>query len=118
MEALEKQQKTLQLSTNTNILQKGLIRLGITLLLFIVTPIFITMSFKALDNFTEAPKQYIAYVMLALAFALLLFSIVFAVKTFKVIADAFFTNKQLQKTEKEVMFNAFHFYLFSIATFL
>lgn len=51
------------------------------------------MSFKALDNFTEAPKQYIAYVMLALAFALLLFSIVFAVKTFKVIADAFFTNK-------------------------
>ena len=39
------------MSTDINLLGKGLIRLGVLLLLFIASPIIITMGFKAIDNF-------------------------------------------------------------------
>ena len=49
------------MSTDTNLLGKGLIRLGILIFLFIATPITLTMGFKAFDRYTEAPKVYLAY---------------------------------------------------------
>jgi len=70
------------MSTDYNTLSKGLIRLAVLVFLFIVTPILITMSFKALNNFTEAPRIYFAYALVVLSFALLIFTIIFAFKTF------------------------------------
>lgn len=81
------------MSTDLNLLSKGLIRLGILVFLFIATPIIITFGFKALDKFTEAPKMYFAYAILLVGLALLIFTIYFAFKTFGILKDAVFTNK-------------------------
>lgn len=81
------------MSTDTNLLGKGLIRLGILVFLFIASPILITMGFKAFDKFSEAPNLYFAYLLLALGGLLLIFTIYFAFKTFGVIKNAIFNNK-------------------------
>ena len=80
------------MATNYNTLQKGLIRLAVLLLLFILTPILITISFKALKNYTESPEIFIAYFLLLLSFTLLVVTIIFAFKTFKLLLDAFFNQ--------------------------
>lgn len=81
------------MSTDVNLLGKALIRLGILVLLFIVTPVLITISFKAVDKFTEAPNLYLAYALVVMGFALLFYTIYFAFKTFGVLQNAFFKNK-------------------------
>lgn len=81
------------MSTDINLLGKGLIRLGVLLLLFIASPIIITMGFKAIDKFTEAPKLYLAYVLIAVGCLLLIYTIYFAFKTFKVISNSIFNSK-------------------------
>lgn len=81
------------MSTDINLLGKGLIRLGVLLLLFIASPIIITMGFKAIDKFTEAPKLYLAYVLIASGCLLLIYTIYFAFKTFKVISNSIFNSK-------------------------
>jgi hypothetical protein len=80
------------MSTNTTLLSKGLIRLGILVLFFIISPITITMGFKALDKFTEAPKLYFAYALITLGFILLLYTIYFAFKTFRILSKGIFNN--------------------------
>ncbi|WP_439131627.1 DUF6095 family protein [Polaribacter sp.] len=80
------------MSTDTTLLGKGLIRLGVLILLFIVSPIIITMSFKAIDNFTEAPKIYFAYLFLALSCLVVIFTIYFAFKTFGILQKAIFNK--------------------------
>lgn len=80
------------MSTNYNRLSKGLIRLAVLVFLFIATPILITMSFKAKNNFTEAPGIYFAYALVVISFVLLVFTIIFAFKTFKLLLDSFFTK--------------------------
>ncbi|MHB0755854.1 DUF6095 family protein [Polaribacter sp. M15] len=80
------------MSTDTNLLGKALIRLGILILLFIASPIVITMSFKAIDNFTEAPKIYFAYILFALGCLLVLFTVYFAFKTFGILQKAIFNK--------------------------
>lgn len=80
------------MSTNYNTLSKGLIRLAALVFLFITTPILITMSFKALNNFTEAPRIYFAYALVVISFAILIFTIIFAFKTFKLLLDSFFNK--------------------------
>lgn len=80
------------MSTDIKLLQKGLIKLGFLLLLFILTPILLTISYKALARFTEAPKIFIAYGLLIASGILLIYTLIFAIKTFKVLLDAFFTN--------------------------
>jgi hypothetical protein len=81
------------MSTDINLLGKGLIRLGVLLLLFIASPIIITMGFKAIDKFTEAPKLYLAYVLIVAGCLLLIYTIYFAFKTFKVISNSIFNSK-------------------------
>ena len=78
------------MSTDLNLLGKGLIRLGILLLLFIASPIIITMGFKAMQKFTEAPKMYIAYLLIAIGSLLILYTIYFAFKTFQVLQNSIF----------------------------
>jgi hypothetical protein len=81
------------MSTDVNLLGKGLIRLGILVLLFIASPVILTMGFKAFDVYTEAPKIYIAYLITFLGFATLIFTIYFAFKTFKIIGNSLFNQK-------------------------
>lgn len=81
------------MNTDTNLLGKGLIRLGILLLLFILSPIIITMSFKAIDKFTESPQSYLAYALMIVGFFLIFYTIYFAFKTFGVLQKAIFNNK-------------------------
>ena len=81
------------MSTNTNLLGKGLMRLGILVFLFILSPILITMGFKALNKFTETPEIYLAYAIIIIGFGALLFTVYFAFKTFKIIGQAIFNDK-------------------------
>ncbi|WP_298778700.1 DUF6095 family protein [uncultured Polaribacter sp.] len=80
------------MSTDLNLLGKGLIRLGILILLFILTPIILTMSFKAIKKFTESPEIYFAYGLFLISIILLIFTLYFTFKTFKVISNAIFNN--------------------------
>ena len=81
------------MSTDINLLGKGLIRLGILLLLFIASPIIITMGFKAMDKFTEAPEKYLAYLILGVGCVLIIYSIYYAIRTFGVLQKSIFNNK-------------------------
>ena len=81
------------MSTDVNLLSKALIRLGILVLFFIASPVITTMGFKALNRFTEAPYIYIAYAIILTGLASLIFTIIFAFKTFRILKDAIFTSK-------------------------
>lgn len=81
------------MSTDFNLLRKGLIRLGILLFLFIFSPILITIGFKAINKFTEAPKIYFAYLLIGFGILLLIYTIYFAFKTFTIIQKSIFNNK-------------------------
>ncbi|MGY0426304.1 MAG: DUF6095 family protein, partial [Polaribacter sp.] len=50
------------MSTNINTLGKGLKQLGISLLLFIVSPIALTISFKALKKYKNTPNEFLSYI--------------------------------------------------------
>ncbi|UAM99650.1 DUF6095 family protein [Polaribacter litorisediminis] len=80
------------MSTDVNLLGKALIKLGFLLLLFIASPVLLTMSFKAIDKFNEAPNLYFAYVFVVFSILLLIFTIYYAFKTFKTLQDAFFND--------------------------
>lgn len=88
------------MSTDTNLLGKGLIRLGILVLLFILSPIVITMGFKAFNKFTETSNAYLSYLILGLGCMLIIFTIYYAFKTFGVIQKAIF-NKDSKVIEQE-----------------
>jgi hypothetical protein len=51
------------------------------------------MGFKAIDKFTEAPKLYLAFVLIAAGCLLLIYTIYFAFKTFKLISNSIFNSK-------------------------
>ena len=80
------------MSTNVNLLGKGLKQLGVLVLLFILSPITLTMGFKSLKKFTEAPKIYAAYGIIILGGLCIIFTIIFAFKTFKTLLNALFDN--------------------------
>mgnify|MGYP000669295613 CR=1 FL=1 len=81
------------MSTDTNLLGKGLVRLGFLVLLFIISPIVITMSFKAFEKYTGTPEIYLAYVMLVIGCILLIFTVYYAFKTFGLLKKAIFNEK-------------------------
>ena len=80
------------MSTDVNLLGKGIKYLGFLVLLFIASPLTLTMGFKALKKFENTPKEYIAYLLLIVATILIVFTIFFAFKTFKTILNALFNN--------------------------
>ena len=83
---------TEKMATNFNLLGKGLRNLGLLVLLFILSPISLTMSFKAFNKFTESPKIFIAYGLFFVSILLILFTIYFAFKTFKLLLNALFDS--------------------------
>jgi len=80
------------MSTNINLLGKGLKYLAILLLLFIASPISLTVGFKALKKFKNTPKEMLSYLILGAAAVLIIFTIFFAFKTFKILLNAIFNN--------------------------
>ena len=80
------------MSTNVNLLGKGLKYLGFLVLLFIASPISLTMGFKALNTFKNTPNEYISYLILGLATILIIFTIYFAFKTFQILLKAIFND--------------------------
>lgn len=80
------------MSTDVNLLSKGLKYLGILVFLFIASPITLTMGFKALKKFNDTPKEFISFIILIIAALLILFTIYFAFKTFKILLKALFNN--------------------------
>ncbi|MFQ3306118.1 DUF6095 family protein [uncultured Polaribacter sp.] len=80
------------MSTNINLLGKGLKHLAILLLLFIASPVSLTVGFKALKKFENTPKEMLSYLILGAAAVLIIFTIFFAFKTFKILLNAIFNN--------------------------
>ena len=80
------------MSTNINLLGKGLKHLAILLLLFIASPVSLTVGFKALKKFENTPKEMLSYLILGAAALLIIFTIFFAFKTFKILLNAIFNN--------------------------
>lgn len=80
------------MSTNVNLLGKGLKYLGILVFLFIASPISLTMGFKALKRFENTPKEFLSYIIIIAAGILIIFTIFFAFKTFKILLEAIFNN--------------------------
>jgi hypothetical protein len=80
------------MSTNVDLLGKGLKYLGILVFLFIASPITLTMGFKALKNFDDTPKEFLSYIILSVAVILIIFTIYFAFKTFQILLKALFNN--------------------------
>ena len=80
------------MSTNINLLGKGLKHLAILLLLFIASPISLTVGFKALKKFENTPKEMLSYLILGASAVLIIFTIFFAFKTFKILLNAIFNN--------------------------
>ncbi len=80
------------MSTNINLLGKGLKHLAVLLLLFIASPVSLTVGFKALKKFENTPKEMLSYLILGAAALLIIFTIFFAFKTFKILLNAIFNN--------------------------
>lgn len=80
------------MSTNLNLLAKGLKYLGILIFLFIASPIVLTIGYKALTKFENTPKEYLSYIILLTAGILMIFTIYFAFKTFKMLLKALFND--------------------------
>jgi hypothetical protein len=75
-----------------SLLGKGLKYLSILLLLFIASPISLTISFKALKKFENTPKEIWSYLMVVAAALLIIFTLFFAFKTFSILLKAIFNN--------------------------
>lgn len=82
------------MSTDMNLLRKSLIHLGILVILFIATPIIMTMGFKGIEKFTESPQIYIGYFLIILGFLGIIFTIYFAIKAFSILKKALFNENE------------------------
>jgi len=78
---------------NTNLLGIGLKRLMILVLLFIASPILLSMSFKALKIYDEGIPYFVSIVSVILCSILILYTVYFAIKTFRIIMDSLFSEK-------------------------
>ena len=80
------------MNTDINLFKKGLIHIGILILLFIISPIITTMGFKGINKFSESPQIYIAYLLIFLGISSIIFSIYFAFKTFSILKKVLFNE--------------------------
>ncbi|WP_432208142.1 DUF6095 family protein [Asprobacillus argus] len=81
------------MATNKRQLEKGLKYLGFLVLLFIASPIALSLSYKALSIYNEGQQYAIAMFFLILSCLLVIFTVFFAFKTFKTILNAIFDSK-------------------------
>ncbi|MCF2873214.1 MULTISPECIES: DUF6095 family protein [unclassified Tenacibaculum] len=76
--------------TKTTTFDKVVKRFLILLGLLIVSPIVLSIGFKAFRVFTESPKNYIAYTLLTLGGFLILFTVYYGFRTIKAFLDNLF----------------------------
>jgi len=79
------------MSINTDLFSKGIKQLLILILLLIVSPISLNIAFKALNKMEDT--MWLAYLILAIAIILSIFTIILAFKTFKTFLDGLFNKK-------------------------
>lgn len=79
------------MSKNTS-LEKSLKKVVILLGLLIISPLILSISFKALRIFTTSPKIILAYSLLIAGILLTLYTVYFGFKTFKSILDSLFKD--------------------------
>lgn len=80
------------MATNKRLLEKGLKYLGILILLFIASPVALSLSYKALSLYEEGSQYTIAMIFLILSCLLSVFTVYFAFRTFKIILNAIFDS--------------------------
>jgi len=73
-------------------METGIKKLLVFLGLLIVSPIVLSIAFKALRAFKDAPKVFIAYGLLVIGILLILFTVYYGFKTFKTILDHIFSK--------------------------
>mgnify|MGYP000633722056 FL=1 len=71
---------------------KGFRKLLILVGLLIVSPLLLTVSFKALKLYKEGSLFYISIAGVVLSSILIFFTLYFAFKTFKILLDALFSD--------------------------
>lgn len=81
------------MSTNMNILSKGLKQLAFLLFLFILAPIVLNIGYKAIAKPDEI-KPIFAYAIITIGSILIIFSIYFAFKTFNTLLNALFDSSK------------------------
>lgn len=79
------------MSINTDLLSKGLKQVLFLILLLIVSPISLTIAFKALNKF-ENDSIWIAYLILGAAALLVIITVILAFKTVKTLLDSLFNS--------------------------
>jgi len=81
------------MSVNKILLGKGIKQLGVLVLLCVLSPITLTITFKAFDKFAESSKMYIAYGLLVVSIVLLVFSLYYGFKTFNILLKSIFNEQ-------------------------
>lgn len=81
------------MATDFFILRKGLKRLAILLFFLIASPILLSMSFKALAIYHEGVKYWFSIAFLVISSLLMLFTIFYAFKTFRILLSSLFNEK-------------------------
>ncbi len=79
------------MSINTDLFSKGIKQLLLLILLLIVSPISLNIAFKALNKMEDT--MWLAYLILAIAIIVSIFTIILAFKTFKTFLDGLFNKK-------------------------
>ncbi len=79
------------MSVNENLLSKGLRQLIVLILLLIISPISLTIAFKALNKLSEE-RIWIAFIIFGVSVILILITLILAFKTFKTLLDALFNS--------------------------
>ncbi|WP_425659163.1 DUF6095 family protein [Tenacibaculum ascidiaceicola] len=72
--------------------ETGIKKLLVFLGLLIISPLILSIAFKALRAFKDAPKVFIAYGLLVVGVLLILFTVYYGFKTFKTILDHLFSK--------------------------
>ncbi|MDE1206994.1 MULTISPECIES: DUF6095 family protein [Tenacibaculum] len=72
--------------------ETGIKKLLVFLGLLIISPLVLSIAFKALRAFKESPKVFIAYGLLVIGILLILFTVYYGFKTFKTILDHLFSK--------------------------
>lgn len=76
--------------TKQNPYEKTLKRFLILLSLFVIAPIILNIAFKALKIYKNYPETLIAYILLVIGFFLIIYTVYFGFKTFKLLLDTLF----------------------------
>ncbi len=88
---LEKQLENTKVMSNKSY-EKPVKKFLVLLSLLVISPVVLSLAFRALRSFHEIPKIIIAYILLILGILLVLYTVYFGFKTFKSLLDTLFDD--------------------------